>query len=68
MILTMAPLKRRGRKSKHLLFQIQALSALSFIDTLELQRNPIISLVKLQIVHHVLDGLSGATSALFKRT
>ncbi len=67
MILTMAPLKRRGRKSKHLLFQIQALSALSLLIHWSYKRNPIISpRKKLQIVHHVLDGLSGATSALFK--
>ena len=62
----MAQTKRRGRKSKHLLFQIQALSALSLLIHWSYKRNPIISLVKLQIVHHVLDGLSGATSSLFK--
>ena len=62
----MAQAKRRGRKSKHLSFQIQALSALSLLIHWSYKRNPIISLVKLQIVHHVLDGLSGATSSLFK--
>lgn len=46
MILTMAPLKRGGRKKQAPIISNTGFIGSVFIDTLELQRNPIISLVK----------------------
>ncbi|EEK94531.1 hypothetical protein bcere0027_23880 [Bacillus cereus AH676] len=67
MILTMAPLKRRGRKKQAPIISNTGFIGSVFIDTLELQKKSYyFARKKLQIVHHVLDGLSGATSALFK--
>ncbi|MED2729394.1 hypothetical protein P4217_29040, partial [Bacillus thuringiensis] len=67
MILTMDPLKRRGRKKQAPIISNTGFIGSVFIDTLELQKKSYyFARKKLQIVHHVLDGLSGATSALFK--
>ncbi|HDR7807236.1 MULTISPECIES: hypothetical protein [Bacillus] len=67
MILTMAPLKRGGRKKQAPIISNTGFIGSVFIDTLELQKKSYyFARKKLQIVHHVLDGLSGATSALFK--
>ncbi len=63
----MAPLKRRGRKKQTPIISNTGFIGSVFIDTLELQKKSYyFARKKLQIVHHVLDGLSGATSSLFK--
>ncbi|MEM5686562.1 hypothetical protein AAHB49_05710 [Bacillus cereus] len=46
MIFTMAQAKRRGRKKQTPIISNTGFIGSVFIDTLELQRNPIISLVK----------------------
>ncbi|WP_459503752.1 hypothetical protein [Bacillus sp. C1] len=67
MIFTMAQNKRRGRKKHTPTISNTGFIGSVFIDTLELQKKSYyFARKKLQIVHHVLDGLGGATSALFK--
>ncbi|MFJ8526570.1 hypothetical protein [Bacillus sp. NPDC094106] len=67
MIFTMAQNKRRGRKKQTPTISNTGFIGSVFIDTLELQKKSYyFARKKLQIVHHVLDGLAGATSSLFK--
>ncbi|MDM5155107.1 hypothetical protein QUF88_15185 [Bacillus sp. DX1.1] len=62
----MAQNKRRGRKKHTPTISNTGFIGSVFIDTLELQKKSYyFARKKLQIVHHVLDGLSDATSSLF---
>ncbi|ABS22152.1 hypothetical protein ACRS6Y_08640 [Bacillus cytotoxicus] len=62
----MAQKKRRGRKKHTPTISNTGFIGSVFIDTLELQKKSYyFSRKKLQIVHHVLDGLAEATSSLF---
>lgn len=63
----MAPNKRRGRKKQTPTISNTGFIGSVFIDTLDLQKKSYyFARKKLQIIHHVLDGLAGATSSLFK--
>ncbi len=58
MIFTMAQAKRRGRKKQTPIISNTGFIGSVFIDTLELQKKSYyFARKKLQIVHHVLDGL-----------